>query len=40
MSEGESADIFRNLTRFYPAVMFEPREIIPYKAAKEILRGF
>jgi len=39
MSEGESADIFRNLTRFYPTVMVEPREIIPYETGKEILRG-
>ncbi|MGB8312334.1 MAG: hypothetical protein WCE81_10825 [Halobacteriota archaeon] len=39
MSEGDSADIFRKVTGFYPVIMVEPREIIPYETGKEILRG-
>jgi len=39
ISEGESADTFDLLTGFFPVIRFEPREIIPYKMGKEILRG-
>jgi hypothetical protein len=38
ISEGESADTFNLLTGFFPIIRFEPREIIPYKTGKEILR--
>ena len=38
ISEGESADIFRNVSMFSPYIETEVQEIIPYEKAKETLR--
>jgi hypothetical protein len=39
ISAGETADIFRSTVGFYPWIVSEVREMIPYETGKEIMRG-
>jgi hypothetical protein len=37
--KGETVDVFRNASMFYPCVVSEVHEIISYEKSKEILRA-
>jgi hypothetical protein len=39
ISKGETVDVFRRANMFYPFVIFEVHEIIPYEKQKEIIRA-